>query len=171
MNREALQRTEVQEFRHWLRFFLILGSCAMIACFFATTSSAGQSISTARPHSMVSLASTSKPEGESVARRAGESRFENAPANYHVFAAVSAGEYTGVEELKLNFAGETTLTRIKSTNKDFVIEPGGTCQEGNRYTYGESCSLLVRFNPQGPGHRLGFVSIAHSAEAIPASFG
>jgi hypothetical protein len=101
MNCESLQRTEVQEFRHWLRFFLILGSCTMIACFFTTTSSAGQSISTARSHSIVSLASTSKPEGESLARRAGDPRFENAPANYHVFAAASAGEYTGVEELKL----------------------------------------------------------------------
>ncbi|MGP8092402.1 MAG: Ig-like domain repeat protein [Candidatus Sulfotelmatobacter sp.] len=123
------------------------------------------------PKSIVSLASSPKPQEERVARRAGDSRFENAPANYHVFAAASVGEYSWVEELTLNFAAETTLTRIKSTNKDFVIEPGGTCQEGNSYTYGESCSLLVRFNPQGPGHRLGFLSIANSAEATPASLG
>lgn len=56
----------------------------------------------------------------------------------------------------MNFAGETTLTEIESTNKDFVIEPGGTCLEGISYARGESCSLLVRFHPEGPGHRLAF---------------
>ncbi len=170
MNCTALPRTKVREFRQWLRSVLLLASCLMVACFFIVASSTGQSIMAA-PKSIVSLASSPRPRVEDVARYPGESRFENAPTNYHVFAAASVGEYTGVEELTLNFAGETTLTRIKSTTKDFVIEPGGTCQEGSSYTYGESCSLLVRFNPQGPGHRLGFVSIAHSAEATPASFG
>ncbi len=71
----------------------------------------------------------------------------------------------------LNFAAETKLTRIESKNKDFVIESGGTCHEGNAYSRGDSCTLLVRFNPQGPGHRLGFINVTHSAEPKPMSFG
>ena len=138
---------------------------------FTVARNAGQSISAGAPQSVISLASSPRPPAEIVARRAGDSRFENAPANYHVFPAATVGENIGVEELTLNFAAETTLTGIKSKNKDFVIESGGTCQQGDTYARGESCSLLVRFNPQGPGHRLGFVSVTHSASATPALFG
>lgn len=171
MNSEALQRAEVKEVRQWRRSVWLMAACMIVAFSFITASSIGQVTIGAAPPSIISLASSPKPEAESVARRASDSRFENAPANYHVFAASAVGEYTGVEELTLNFAGETTLTRIKSTSKDFVIERGGTCQEGGRYTRGESCSLLVRFSPQGPGHRLGFISVSHTAEAVAASFG
>ena len=106
-----------------------------------------------------------------VARYATDSKFENAPANYRVFPAATVGAFTGAEVLTLNFAGQTTISRIKSTNKDFVIEPGGTCLQGISYTRGDSCSLLVRFNPQGAGRRLGFLSITHSATAAAATFG
>jgi hypothetical protein len=106
-----------------------------------------------------------------VARYATDSKFENAPANYRVFPAATVGEFTGAEVITLNFAGQTTISRIKATNKDFVIEPGGTCLHGISYTRGESCSLVVRFNPQGAGRRLGFLSITHSAAAAPATIG
>jgi Bacterial Ig-like domain (group 3) len=123
------------------------------------------------PKSIISLASAPKPQGEVLARNPGDATFEHAPANYHVFATASAGRDAGVEALTLNFAAATKLTRIESKNKDFVIESGGTCHEGNSYSRGDSCSLLVRFNPQGPGHRLGFINVSHSAEAKPMSFG
>ncbi|HTX77479.1 MAG TPA: choice-of-anchor D domain-containing protein, partial [Terracidiphilus sp.] len=123
------------------------------------------------PPSIISLASTPKPQGAMLARNATDSRFENAPANYHVFAAATVGEDAGVEVLTLNFAAETKLIRIQSKNKDFVIEPGGSCVEGNSYAKGGSCTLTVRFNPQGPGHRLGFVTVANTADATPMSFG
>lgn len=181
MNCETSKRTYVSEFREWLRLVLVLASCMIFVCFFTVASSVGQSSSaapqsvvtrvSAEPQSIISLAPSPKLPAEIVALRPGGAKFENAPANYHVFAAATVGEEAAVEELTLNFAGETTLTRIKSTTKDFVIESGGTCQEGDRYTRGESCSLLVRFTPQGPGHRLGFVSIAHSASSISASVG
>jgi hypothetical protein len=175
MNFKAAQKRNVQKFRQWLRLVSILAFCMIVACFFIVASSIGQSIvsqsSTTEPQSVISLAPSPKPDAENLALRAGNSRFENAPANYHVFTASTVGENKGAEILTLNFAGETTLTGIKSTNRDFVIDPGGTCQEGNSYNRGESCSLLVRFNPQGPGHRLGFLSIAHSAGATPANFG
>lgn len=121
--------------------------------------------------SILSLAPAPRPQGEILARNPGDSTFEHAPANYHVFAAAKVGEDAGVEALTVNFAAETKLIRIESRNKDFVIEPGGTCQEGNSYARGGSCTLLVRFNPQGPGHRLGFVDINHSGKAQPMSFG
>jgi hypothetical protein len=100
-----------------------------------------------------------------------DARFEHAPANYRIFAATNVGEVAGAEVLTLNFAEATTVTGIKSTSKDFVIEPGGTCLKGMSYTRGESCSLSVRFAPQGPGHRLGFLKITHSAEAESATVG
>ena len=121
--------------------------------------------------SILSLAPAPSPQGELLARNPGDSKFEHAPANYHVFAVAEVGEDAGVEVLTLNFAAETKLIRVESRNKDFVVEPGGTCQEGNSYARGLSCTLLVRFNPQEPGHRLGFVDITHSAEPRPMSFG
>src|SRR3974390_860332 len=78
------------------------------------------------PQSVISLASTPRPQGQILARRPGDATFEHVPANYHVFAAASVGEDAGVEALTLNFASETKLTRIESKNKDFVVESGGT---------------------------------------------
>ncbi|HEY3706502.1 MAG TPA: hypothetical protein VGL22_15680, partial [Terracidiphilus sp.] len=123
------------------------------------------------PHSIISLAPGPKPTGELLARHTGDATFANVPANYHVFAAASLGNDAGVEALTLNFAADTRLTRISSKNKDFVIESGGTCHEGNSYTNGGTCSLLVRFNPQGAGHRVGSLHIAHSAEPTPMFVG
>ena len=156
---------------------LHLACCLIIVCFCTVSSSTGQSVGATKlsigsaPQAIISLDSSLKPSAETVARYATDSRFENAPANNHVFPATSMGEFIGAEVLTLKFAGETTITRIESTNKDFVIEPGGTCLHGITYTRGDSCSLLVRFSPQGPGHRLGFLKIAHSAGPESDSFG
>jgi hypothetical protein len=145
-------------------------------CFSMVGSSIGQSVeeavrSIAVPQSIITLAASTRPSPQSVARLATDARFEKAPANYHVFPAVSKEEFVGAEVLTLNFGGQTTVTGIKSTNRDFVIEPGGTCLERISYRRGDSCSLIVRFSPQGPGHRLGFIKISNSAEAEPATFG
>jgi hypothetical protein len=138
----------------------------------ATPAFAQQVIRSTEPaQSILSLVPSPRPQGTILARFPNDATFKNAPANYHVFAAATVGEDAGVEVLTLNFAGNTTLTGIQSKNKDFVVEPGGSCRVGNSYARGESCMLLVRFNPQGPGHRLGFVTIANSAEATPMSFG
>ncbi len=149
--------------------------CAnLIVCVFllaAVPSFSQQIVRRTSSPSIVSLGASPKPVGASLARRVGDSTFENAPPNYHVFSAVGVGERAAAEVLTLNFTGATTLTNIKLTNKDFVLEPGGSCYEGNHYASGQSCSLLVRFTPQGPGHRLGFLRIAHTAEANAASFG
>jgi hypothetical protein len=181
MNCRALRRTNLTKLRREIRLVVRLTSCVVAACFLTTPSGVGQSTSavlqsgvsrySAEPQSMISLAPSPKPSAQMVARHSTDSRFDKAPANYHVFPAATVGEFAGAEVLTLNFAGETRLTGIKSTNKDFVIEPGGTCLEGVSYSRGGSCSVLVRFSPQGPGHRLGFLSIANSAEATPANVG
>ncbi len=63
-----------------------------------------------------------------------------------------SGELADEEQFKLKFNAPTKLTRIEST-RDFVVDPAFGCQEGNRYSAGESCVLLVRFTPQGPALR------------------
>lgn len=148
--------------------------CSVLLAFTPTSTSAfaQQTRSSLEPQqSLISVAPAARPEAESLARRAGDATFQNAPANYHVFAAATVGEDAGVERIALNFAGETRLTRLESKSKDFVIEPGGTCREGNSYSKGDSCTLLVRFDPQGPGHRLGHLEISSSAEAAPMYVG
>ena len=163
------------------------GLCLVLACLYNPHSHAQSAQRMTEMHSVVSkdapqpaitlnsstisLAPAPRPRGDILARLPGDSTFEHAPANYHVFATANMGEDAGVEPLTLNFAAETRLTRIESKNKDFVVEPGGTCHEGNIYSRGNSCTLLVRFDPQGPGHRLGFITVTHTAEATPASFG
>ncbi|WP_049761689.1 Ig-like domain repeat protein [Candidatus Korobacter versatilis] len=127
--------------------------------------------STIQSQSIVSLAPAPRPQGSSLARQATDATFQKAPANFHVFVAAGVGENAGAETLLFNFSAATTLTHIKMANKNFVIVPGGSCYEGNHYNRGESCSLLVRFTPQGPGHRLGFVQMTNSSETAVTSFG
>ncbi|RXH56274.1 Ig-like domain repeat protein [Granulicella sibirica] len=123
------------------------------------------------PHSIISLAPALRPHGQVVARNATDASFEHVPENYHVFAAATVGQDAGVELLTLNFDGATRLTKIQSKTKDFVVESAGTCHEGSSYSKGDSCALMVRFSPQGPGHRSGSINIANSAEAKPMFVG
>jgi hypothetical protein len=101
----------------------------------------------------------------------GEPSFENMPSNFHAFASAKIGEDAGVETLTLNFSASTQLTKIESTTKDFVVESGGTCNEGNAYSAGQSCTLQVRFSPQGAGTRAGKISIQHSASVQAFALG
>lgn len=100
----------------------------------------------------------------------GEASFANAPVNFHAFASAHVGENTIPERLTLHFAASTTLTQITST-KDFQVEQGSTCIEGGNYSAGESCTLLVRFTPQGAGRRLGKLTVSHTASATPFALG
>jgi len=175
MKNEQLKYTNIGKSGLRLRSVLFSASCLIMVCFFLASSSIGQSVGVAQSgmttdQSIISLAPSAKLTPETVARKITDSKFEHAPTNSHVFPAASTGEVVSSEVLTLNFAGQTTLSQIKSTNKDFVIEPGGTCAERMSYVRGDSCSLVVRFNPQGPGHRLGFLKIAHSAATAPATF-
>jgi hypothetical protein len=92
------------------------------------------------------------------------------PENAHYFGAAAAGETADLQTITLNFDDVTKLTELRST-PDFKIEPGGSCSEGNVYQRGGSCTVLMRFTPQGPGHRLGRLTISHSASAEPMTVG
>jgi hypothetical protein len=85
-----------------------------------------------------------------------------APANFRRLGEAKAGESGDVHTLTLRFSQPDTLLHIKST-ADFRIEQGGSCVEGSSHATDTTCTLLVRFTPQGPGNRLGRLLITHSA--------
>jgi hypothetical protein len=91
------------------------------------------------------------------------------PENFRQFGSVRAGESSEIQTLTLRFAAADKLTRITST-KDFQIEPSG-CAEGNVYEAKSTCTLAVRFTPQGPGHRFGKLTVVDTASAAPLSIG
>lgn len=123
------------------------------------------------PQSIIHLAAAPRLHGQVVAPGAKDASFEHIPEGYHVFAAASVGQDAGVDLLTLNFDAATRLTKIWSKTKDFVIESGSTCHESHSYAKGDSCGLMVRFAPQGPGRRSGSIRISHSAEATPMFVG
>ena len=87
-------------------------------------------------------------------------------ANFREFASVQAGQVVEAKPLTLHFARAAKVTRIKSTS-DFTVEQGGSCVEGNSYAANATCTLMMRFTPQGPGWRLGKVQITNSADLTP----
>ena len=89
-----------------------------------------------------------------------------APENFHFFRTANIGELGNIERLSLRFASEAKLNKITST-PDFKIEQGSSCVEGNVYSQGNSCTLLVRFMPQGPGQRSGKITISHTGSPTP----
>ncbi len=100
---------------------------------------------------------------EAVAQlRGGDGAFSE---NYREFAKVKVGESSPPEVFTLNFHHATELTEISAVN-DFRVS-GGTCAEGRSYSAGDSCSVEVTFTAQGPGHRIGRLSISHTASARP----
>jgi hypothetical protein len=99
----------------------------------------------------------------------GGRRLAETPSNFRRLGEATVGEPADVHTLTLRFAADTTLTEISST-PDFPIQ-GGSCIKGNTYQRGAACTVLVRFTPQGPGNRLGHLTIAHSGSATPDSIG
>jgi hypothetical protein len=100
----------------------------------------------------------------------GEASFAQAPANFHSFPSARLGEDTYPERLTLHFSASTQLTKIEST-KDFQVQPESSCGEQKFYSTGDSCTLVVRFTPQGPGRRLGKLTIKHTGSAEAATIG
>jgi hypothetical protein len=96
-------------------------------------------------------------------------RLAEAPPNFRRLGEATVGEPADLHTLTLRFAADTTLTAISSP-PDFPIQ-GGSCVKGNAYQRGATCTVLIRFTPQGPGNRLGHLTIAHSGSATPDSIG
>ena len=92
------------------------------------------------------------------------------PANFQRLGEARVGEPADLHTLTLRFSKTTKITGI-SISKDFKIEQGGSCVEGNVYQKGSTCRMLVRFTPQGPGNRLGHLTVSNTASATPDAFG
>jgi hypothetical protein len=97
-------------------------------------------------------------------------RLPEAPANFRRIGEARVGETADAHTLTLRFAQTTSLTGIK-TSRDFRVEPGGSCDTGNTYQKGTTCTVLVRFTPQGAGNRLGSLTVSTNVSATPMAFG
>jgi len=111
------------------------------------------------------------PQSPSYQLPRGEYSFANSPASFYAFSSARVGETAPLESVTVRFTEPATITKIQSANADFVLEEGGSCVAGRSYGKGDSCIALVRFAPQGPGRRLGRLSISHTASPEPAAFG
>ncbi len=140
-----------------LAFLLTLGICA--------TSSSGQAV-----QSVISLEPLSAAELANPAIAANGHPLPPTPANFRRFGDTRVGEVTNLQKLTLHFSESTRLTAIHST-PDFHVEQGSSCVEGNAYPKDSSCTVLMRFTPQGAGQRLGRLTVSHSASSTPFSVG
>jgi hypothetical protein len=93
-----------------------------------------------------------------------------APSNFRRLGEARVGELADLHSLTFRFSEAVTLTGIKST-ADFRIEKGGSCEAGNTFQKDTTCTLLMRFTPQGPGNRLGRLTISTGNSATPMAFG
>jgi hypothetical protein len=85
--------------------------------------------------------------------------------DYREFGQARVGQGSEPEFFTFDFHAATRLTAISAT-ADFHVS-GGSCIEGHAYAAGDVCNVEVTFTPQGPGHRVGRLSISHSASATP----
>lgn len=167
MNCEASEHTSVTLFGQRLRLLLLLAACMTVACFLTAVSSLAQSVAT-RSKQVITL---DPPTGWELQEHTFDSqgnRLPEAPANFRRLGEAKAGEIGSIHTLTLRFAEATTVGHIKST-KDFRIEQGGSCVDGGKYEANATCTLLVRFTPQGPGNRLGHIVITSASPSAATS--
>jgi hypothetical protein len=151
MNAVVLQRVTATRFRRYL-IFASIAVCSTIAS--AQAQSARTAIWVERqPASQISMSGASAREQAMLATM---------PANFHFFGVAGNSKVAEPQTLTLHFATATQITKISST-PDFTLVAGGTCEQDRRYEASDGCDLLVAFTPQGPGHRLGKVTITHTA--------
>jgi hypothetical protein len=120
---------------------------------------------------VVTLDRGGAPQSPNYVRAQGEYSYANGPANFYAFSPAHVGKPAPLEAVTLRFSAPTTITKIESTNDDFVVEDGGSCMAGNSFSKGDTCIVLMRFTPLGPGRRLGGLTVSHTASAEPASIG
>jgi hypothetical protein len=149
----------------------ILAGAPLLACTLLPAQVAPHAISLGRAPQIITLDHGGAPQSASYVPAKGEFSFANAPRSFYAFSPARVDETAPLEAVTLRFSAPTTITRIESTSADFVVEYGGSCAAGNSYGKGDSCIVLMRFTPQGPGRRLGRLNVSHSASAEPADFG
>ena len=144
-------------------------ACAGLLLAF-TCSLNSRSISAQSPQTAITLEPPAGLEMQAHLFNGQGNRLPEAPANFRRLGEAHMGEAADVHSLTFRFAQTANLTGIKST-KDFRIEPGGSCAEGNTYQAKSTCTMLVRFTPQGAGNRLGHVTLSTNLSPTPFAFG
>ena len=92
------------------------------------------------------------------------------PEDFRDMGTVQGRQIADTKTLTLRFAASAKLTRIEST-PDFKVEQGGSCVEGSSHPANSTCTLLVRFTPQGAGRRTGKIAVTNTADATPLAIG
>ncbi|HEY2861627.1 MAG TPA: hypothetical protein VGJ21_24725, partial [Terracidiphilus sp.] len=147
--------------------------CLLLICVLASVGLA-QSVQAPRgvqpPHTTIALDPPTGWELQAHTFDSKGTRLPEAPATFRRLGEARVGELSEVHTLTLRFAENTRLTTI-SASKDFRVEKGGSCEAGNAYEKGTSCTVLVRFTPQGAGNRLGHLMVGTDISASPMAFG
>lgn len=153
-------RTETPKFlRHLFAAFVCAIAVALIPA--ATAQTAGEAITLEPPTGRDLLLQTTGKDGKAL---------PPPPKNFRRIGEGRAGVTGDLHTMTLRFAETTKLTKV-SSSRDFTLDPGGTCVEGDVFRAGERCSILVRFTPHGAGRRLGRITIEHTASATPLEVG
>jgi hypothetical protein len=142
------------------------GLCLVFACSLASPRLAAQS-----PQRAITLEPPAGSELQAHTFNAQGVRLPEAPETFRRLGEANLGEAAIAHTLTFRFTAATQLTGIKSTTKDFRIQPGGSCVAGLRYAADTTCTLLVSFTPQGAGNRLGRVSFTTASSPAPLAFG
>lgn len=154
---------------HASRIALALAfACALPIRAHAQTAPA--SLPAAPPHPAITLEPPSGWELQAHSFDARGTRLPTAPANFRRVGEARMGQPADIHTLTLRFSERTTLTSIRST-RDFRVENGGSCTRGTTYGKDATCTVLVRFTPQGPGNRVGHLLIGTGTSATPMAFG
>jgi hypothetical protein len=120
-----------------------------------------------QPPSAISLVGSPETNSPAANRNVGiwGTSKKNAVAPHRAFDHITLGQSSPPQLFTLEFHQTTTLTNVEGT-PDFKIT-GGSCIEGHTYISGDRCSIDMVFTPQGPGHRIGRLTVKHTASAQP----
>lgn len=69
------------------------------------------------------------------------------------------------EQVAVAFHEKTTMISVEATNDFHVI--GGSCRQGAIYNDGDTCAVVVSFEPKGPGQRAGQLRFTSAEAARP----
>ncbi len=145
-------------------------ACASIALALAFALAAPNLTAQAAPNAAITLEPPTGAELHAHLFDAQGAKLPEAPANFRRLGQATVGLQADVHLLSLRFSETQKVTGLKTT-ADFRVEKGGTCAEGNVYQAGTTCTVLVRFTPQGAGNRFGRLSVTTNLSPTPMAFG
>jgi hypothetical protein len=96
------------------------------------------------------------------------------PINVFATGTLPQGTTSNVVLITLTFNSSTMLgnlipSTLGAPGNDFAVVSGGTCQIGNQYTAGSSCTAGVTFTPSGPGLIVGQLTATDTTGTVQAT--